>query len=480
MPNIVITKSNFLAGLSCPKLLWCIYNAPEKISPKSEATQALLDQGKEVGDLAKMLYPGGIEIPRSMDSVKETQKILRKRVTLFEASFAYKNAYCKVDILLPAGKGEWDIIEVKSATKVKEEHIPDVAFQWYCLNGAGLKVRRCHLMYINNEYERHGDINPKQFFAMDDITEEVSQMLPGIEDKIGELVAVIRKPTMPKPLLGTECLEPWECPVHADDMPEIAELYYAGKKVYPLINKGIKLFKDLPDDFKLNDKQRIQKEAVLTGKRHVEALHIKKFLKELQYPLYFLDFETVYPAIPLFDGTRPYQHVPFQLSLHVMDAKGAVPRHIEFLADSSADPRAKVVETLKAIGSKGTVLAYNMVFEKSVIEDLIEVFPKAKHLQSIVGRLNDLLILFRNFWLYDPAQHGSNSLKDVLPALTGKGYEHLEISAGDDAARKFFEVIYKGRPIGQEENRALRRSLLLYCEHDTKAMIEILKVLQTV
>jgi len=259
----------------------------------------------------------------------------------------------------------------------------------------------------------------------------------------------------------------------------VTELYCFGKKAYPLLTHGTVLIKDAPDS-DLNDKQLIQKNTVITKKPHIEPAHIKKFVEKLKYPLYFLDFETFNPAIPLFDYSSPYQQVPFQLSLHVLQKPDSKPEHFEFLADGPDDPRSKVVDALRSIGPKGTVLAYNAGFEKRVLEDLLELFPKEKWLQSVIDRLEDLIVPFRNFWYYDSEQHGSASLKTVLPALTGISYEHLEISKGDDAARKFLETTYKNEEISKDDKAKMRRALLEYCGQDTEGMIEILKVLEKI
>lgn len=477
--SIVLSKSRFIIGLACPRWLWCVFNKPESIPEMDESTQALLDQGKEVGLLAQKRYPKGIEIPLGKDAIKLTQDALKKRVPTFEASFAHKHAYCKVDVLVPVGKSDWDIVEVKSSTEVKDEHVWDVAFQKYCLESAGLEIRRCHLLHINNEYVKKDAIDPEKLFAQEDITDKVSELLPQIGELLKRMVEVIKSPKIPAPELGTECIDPDECPVCLTEVPEnsVTELYWIGKKAYPLLNEGITRINELPPTFKLNDKQRVQVKAILSQKVVADAAAVKKFLKELEYPLYCLDFETVNPAIPLFDGTRPYQHIPFQLSIHILKKSGAKPEHVEFLADDASDPRKHIVNALRAISAKGTVLAYNMSFEKRVIEDLQDAFPKEKWLHSLIGRMNDLILPFRNFWYYHPKQRGSCSIKAVLPALTGRSYAHLEVSKGDEAARKFLAMTYKGKKMDKE---AVRKALLEYCKQDTEGMIEILNVLETV
>lgn len=494
--HITLSKSRYLIGLRCPKLLWCHFHAPKLIPPIDASTQALFDQGHEVGNLAKERHPDGVEVEWEKGfeyTLKRTKELVQQKKTIFEASFAYKNAYCRVDILQPTDDG-WDIIEVKSGTKVEEEHFHDVAFQRSCLEGNGIKVRRCHLMHINNEYVKHGKINPERIFTCEDITEEVTALLPNVEEHMQGMFAIIQSKTISQPKLGIECIDPKTCDVCLKDLPEnnVTELYRLGNKAYLLLQQNIFLISEVPDDFILTDKQQIQKKCLLTQKPHLEKNALHDFLKQLHYPLYFLDFETINPAIPLFDGTRPYQHIPFQLSLHIVPKKGDKPEHVTFLADDAQDPRQAVLQTLKAIGSTGTVIAYNVAFEKSVLSDLLEAFPQEKWISSVIDRLNDLIIPFRNFWYYHPAQHGSCSIKAVLPALTGKSYAHLEVSKGDQAAREFLAMMYKGNQraygswskkseknsLENKDKNKLRAALLEYCKQDTEGMMEILKVLE--
>ncbi len=480
MKLITISKSKFLIGLKCPKHLWCLFNAPDLIPEIDESTQALFDQGHEVGNLAKKLYPKGIEVDWNkgfQNTLTETKELLKQQKPLFEASFKFNNAYCRSDIIVPTGK-DWDIFEVKSSTEVKDEHLWDVAFQKYCLENSGLHIRKCHVIVINNEYTKKGKINPEKFFTTQDVTDKISELIQQIGDLIKKMLEIIQNPKIPTPELGIDCIDPSECPVCMNDLPEnnVTELYRLGKKAYPLLNKKIIKITDLPKDFKLTEKQKIQYDSILLNKPHINVEEIKKFLKTLKYPLYFLDFETINPAIPLFEETRPYQHIPFQLSLHIVKKTNEKPEHVEFLADNPEDPRPGIINALKAIGKTGTVLAYNMTFEKNVIEALQEAFPKEKWLHEIIDKLNDLIIPFQNFWYYDPKQHGSCSIKAVLPALTYQSYEHLEVSKGDQAARKFLQMTYKEK----KSDDKLRKALLEYCKQDTQGMIDILNVLEHV
>ena len=476
---LTLSKSKYVLGLQCPKLLWCLFNAPELIPPIDESTQAIFDQGHEVGNFAKKLHPSGVEVNHKQSfeqKIKQTSNLIKQKKTIFEASLNYKNAYCQADILVP-NQNEWDLIEVKSSSKLKDEYLEDVAFQKYCIEGSGLKIRHCHLMHVNNEYAKAGEIEPNKLFIKEDITEQVTKITPLVEERINKMLKIINNPKMPNPNLGTECLDPAKCPVCMNNLPKnnVTELYRMGKQAYPLINNKIILINDLPKNFKLNGKQKIQQGTLISGKPQVNVQEIKKFLKSIKYPLYFLDFETINPAIPLFDGTRPFQNIPFQSSLHIIKKRNAKPEHVEFLANNAEDPRKNLTIALKNIKSKGTVLAYNMSFEKNVIEDLQKAFPKEKWLHSIISRMNDLILPFKNFWYYHPAQHGSCSIKAVLPALTSQSYAHLEVSKGDEAARKFLQMTYREK----KTDNKLRKALLEYCKQDTQGMIDILKHLET-
>ncbi len=472
-------------GLRCPKLVWCAFNNPEMIPPADADTQARFDQGHEVGDWSKKRYPDGVEVEFEKGfehTLTRTKELVSAKKTIFEASFKHKNTYCRVDILIPCGDC-WDLIEVKQTTQVKDEHIEDVAFQRYCLEGAGLHIRRCHLMHINNEYVRQRAIDPESLLTIEDISEDVEEAMELVEENIADMLNVINSKEMPDPEFGTECIDPKNCEVCGPTIPKdsVFELDRFGKKAMDLINNGVTLIKDLPGTVRLSDKQKIQVYCLKTGKPHLEEAEIRRFLKGLKYPLHMLDFETVNPAIPLFDGTRPYQNIPFQMSLHIIEKSGSKAQHFEFLAEDERDPRPAMIEALHSIKPEGTVLAYNMSFERSVIEALLEMKPSEKWLHSIIDRLDDLIIPFRNYWYYHPAQHGSASIKKVLPALTGRSYDDLEVKHGSQASREFLEMNYKTGDKPKKsaaEREKLRRALLEYCKQDTEAMIDVLEVLQ--
>jgi hypothetical protein len=256
-------------------------------------------------------------------------------------------------------------------------------------------------------------------------------------------------------------------------------LYSDRKKIsLELFEQDIYAIKDIPSDFSLSGKQEIQKDCEITGKPHIEKKAIRQFLNTLQYPQYYLDFETFSTAIPRFDGTKPYQQIPFQFSLHVVDKDNATARHYSFLADGNDDPRHKFIDSLKKVlGNSGSIVVYNKSFEEGVLRALANIFPEYNEwVEDLNGRIIDLLAPFRSFHYYHPRQKGSASIKNVLPVLTGTSYDHLDISDGMDASLALLDVISNN--VSEEERIKIRKDLEKYCALDTEGMIWIVDKLK--
>lgn len=482
----LLSKSSYLNGLQCLKYLWTSFHEPDKIAEPDVATQYVFDQGHEVGKLAKKLFPGGIDIPDSdfMGNIRQTRELLKQRRTVFEAGISTGKLYCRVDILKPVDNDEWDIIEVKSSTKIKDVDLEDVAFQKYCCQQAGLEIRNCYLMHIDNKYVRQGEIEPEKLFVIEDITEQIADTSRSVPEKVATLLEAIAAQSCPNIAIGKQCNSPYECLVEGcrDFLPEdsVLELYRGGQKSFELLNNGVLAICDIPDGFSLTGSQEIQKACLLSRLPHVDRASLRGFLDTLEPPLYYLDFETFATAIPLVDGSHPYQNIPFQFSLHVVRQGALIPDHFSFLAKGDEDPRpALLAELKKRLGNTGSIIVYNQSFEKGVLEDLGEAFPKYETwVKSVTGRLVDLYQPFRSFWYYHPAQKGSASLKAVLPAVTGQGYDGLNIAKGDDASYKYLRVTYGHVP--DEERQRVRQDLETYCGRDTEGMIWIVKVLREI
>ena len=493
-----ISKSTYLMGLQCQKLIWFRYNAKDQIPAYDEATQAIFDQGTEVGELARQLFPDGIVVAPGIinpdEVIAQTQKAIQARRPLYEAAFVFHGGYARTDILVPVTGDAWDLIEVKSTTKLKEEvHLSDIAFQAFVLAGAGIKILKCFLAHINNEFVRHGAIDPQKLFTLEDVTRQVSGLSREVEEQLDALQRVIGAKAHPEIQIGPHCTKPYGCPLYDrcwSFLPEasVFTLYNDRSRKYKLFAQGIHHLKDIPADFALTDNQAIQRSTLLAGKPHVDRPALAAFLGQLEYPVSFLDFETFATAIPLFDGSRPFQQIPFQYSLHILrrpvatSGIGAKSRfdHRQFLAEGTADPRPEFMRQLRdALPETGSVVIYNATFETSRLKEGCELLPEFKPwFRKVTPRIVDLLLPFRGFRYYHPQQHGSASMKAVLPALTGKGYEHLVIQEGNAASREFLRVTYG--QVTAAERRRVRQHLEEYCGLDTLGMVHILHELEII
>jgi len=486
VPFKLLSKTKYLTGLQCLKLLWLQINDPKRLPQVDLATQFIFDQGHVVGELAKNLFPEGINTPTGdfMGNIAATRELLNERRPLFEAGILAGRIYSRIDILRPANGNQWDIIEVKSSTSIKEVNIHDVSFQRHCCESQGLPINHCYLAYINNQYIKDGEINTQELFKVDDITDLVGEVSHGIHNRIENMFEDMAREKCPEIGIGPHCRDPYECALAEcwDFLPEhnIFNMYYGGKKCFELYDSGIFTVKEIPDSYKLNGKQSIQKTCEISGQPHVDKEAITDFLNTLQYPLYYLDFETIGPVVPLFDGTRPYQAIPFQFSLHVVRDGKASPEHFSFLAGGPEDPRSKFLSKLKKVmGDSGSIVVYNQGFEEGILKKLAMAFPEYDDwITDIRGRLIDLLQPFRGFYYYHPQQKGSASIKKVLPAFTGRSYDGMEIADGVDASIKFYTVTY-GEAKDEECNK-VRADLEKYCALDTEGMIWIVEKLREV
>ena len=493
----LISKGRYVDGVKCEKLLWYKMNDRSVFPPTDAATQLLFDQGHEVGALAKKLYKDAIEIEWDRDAGKVTEKsaeALKTGKTLFEAGFAADGTYSIADVLDPVKgkKGTYDLTEVKMAGHPKDYYYDDIAFQKFNYEKNGIKINNCYLKIVNTAYVYEGgEIDVKKFFQPDiDVNDEVENRQAEVKRNVKKFHEMIAKSTPPKVKLSENCTDDeHKCPL-VDEcwkvVPKGSTLTLYRKhwdQRFDLFNKqGKKLILDIPKHELNNDKHEIMHDALRTKEPVINKEEIKSFVKGLNYPLYFLDFETfMNVAVPKFKNSKPYQMLPFQFSLHIQEEEGGKAKPHMFLAPDDKDPRPEILAGLKKLlGDEGDILAFNAhSTEKRIIRETCEAFPEYKKwFAKIEPRIKDLKAPFSGFDYYHHEQEGSASLKDVYPAMTGKSYKDLKISEGGDASAKFIKVTY-GK-VSEKERAEVRSALEEYCEQDTRAMVEILEKLQKI
>ena len=492
-----LSKSRYTAYCQCPKMLWLRTYKPELV-PEDPALQAKFEKGNEVGELAKTLFgpfvdvttykeDGSLDIGAMIEKTKE--EMAKGTETICEASFSHDLNYCAVDILRKKGDG-WAIYEVKSSTyKDEEKDTPerllkyawDIAYQKWLLEHCGVKVTGTYLIRLNSNYVRHGDLDVNELFYIKDVKELVDNEYQKVEATVKKAKEMLMGDE-PEMDIYRQCKNPYECGffdycVGGLPEPSVFDLYRMSfEKKCDLFHQGKLSFEDVRED-KLNEIQRMQVESFLNGVDIIDPEAIKGYLEQLTYPLYFLDFETMQPILPEFDGTSPYQQIPFQYSLHWIEEPGGELHHSEFLGDSVIDPRRALAEQLcRDIPRDVCVTAYNKAFECGRLSELANAFPDlADHLLNIRDNIVDLIDPFRQKMVYRPAMNGSFSIKKVLPALFPDdpelNYANLQgtVHNGGDAMTIYPEIA-KMTP---EDASAARESLLKYCHLDTLAMVRI-------
>jgi len=492
-----LSKSRYCKGLQCPKILWLDAHKSE-VKDASVLNQRVLDTGNRVGDLAMGYYGPYSEVPYNEDKsvmIAETKRLLEANTKIIcEGSFSFNGNFCSVDILRVRGN-EVEITEVKSSTEVKPVYYDDVAYQYYVLTSCGLNVKKTFIMHINNEYVRRGDLDLTGLFTAHDCTKKVRSMQKEVAANIERLKKSVKEETEPDIGIGPHCFDPYECEFRTYcwrhiPIPSIFDISGHAlrmDKKFDLYNRGIVSYEQLLESGeKLNDAARLQAETFVYKKPPVfNKAGIRAFLDTLNWPLYFLDFETMQEAIPSYDGLRPFMQVPFQYSLHIQETPGAVLTHKEFLADIGTDPREKLANRLcEDIPKNVCVLAYNMGFEKGRIKELALMFESrnekklANHLMNIHDNIKDLMVPFQTRDYYCLELGGSYSIKKVLPALCpgdpDLDYHNLDLVHNGGEAQTAYAELANKTP---EEQARIRTALLAYCRLDTLAMVKILEKL---
>lgn len=480
-----LTKSSFVAGWQCPNLLWWTVHesdAPERVPTLGQLHQ--MEQGKQVGELARDYVPGGAAISRLaplQDRVTQTEGALASTApAIYNASFLADDVFVEVDILERAS-GAFNLIEVKSSTHVKDEHIPDVAIQSHVLQRAGVRIGRAEVMHLNGDC-RHPDL--ANLFVREDVSAQVDEVLPGIPTELAEQRDVLDGPHPSLPF-GPQCFDMDGCPYHdrcwpAQTKEHVLTLARVGvRRAYELMQHGIHSIHDLPDSAKIPKIAQRQVRAIKHGQPIIGS-KLGVALEPFTPPLAFLDFETIRLAIPIWTGCRPWQQLPVQFSCHHLAEDGTL-THREWLATSSEDPRESLARALiDACRDAACVVAYWSSFERARISELAEAVPQlSDDLLEINERLLDLHPVVQDH-VYHPDFLGSFSLKAVVPALLpGLGYDDLEVADGDSASALLARYLLQPPAIEDGEREDLRHDLLAYCERDTLVLVALLHRLKS-
>lgn len=489
MNETFLTKSSYCKAAQCEKIIWLNKFKPNK--PETDEENPNFETGKEVGEIAKGLFGDYEDVPSDEDlnvRVKNTAKLLEKKPNIItEASFIYNNNFCSVDILKNDEDGV-EIYEVKSTTKLDKIDMNDPAYQYFVLSNIGLNVKKVCAVYINNKYIRGKELDLNQLFHIDDITEEALKRQDEIRDNIdfiNDFMQAHDKDNEPIKEIGEHCFKPYSCEFWeycTQDLPKpnIFDLNcrMQTRTKFKWYKENKISFKDLEHE-DLSEKCLEQIDFELHDREpKIEKDEIRKFLNTLKYPLYFIDYEAFKSAIPKYEGTFPYQQIPFQYSLHIIEEEDAPIVHKEFLADIDDENliRKFAESMVNNLPENGSVIVYNKSFEESQVnKKLALMYPDLKdEIERINSNMVDFEVPFKKGYYYVKEMRGKSSIKYVLPALYPDDpkldYSNLHsVHNGEEAPQAFLSLKDK-TPDDQKE---IKEDLLKYCELDTYAMVKI-------
>ncbi len=478
--SAVITKSDFVRFAECPLYAWLCKNRPDLM--EDYVMSRIARQGQKVEDIALKLLEGKTEL-------------------LYQPKAYTDKFYARADILKPSANGKaHHLYEVKSSTQVKKEHLPDLCFQYHVFTLAGYKLDSINLVLVNSDYtydEKVG-LEPDQFLKIVDMTTDIQALMPKYEGLIEQAYKILTSPEEPRVKALKKSLQypPTE---------KFVEYYYRSvpdysiydilritqKSLETLAGEGIIKITDIPDDWFNSDSQNLQVELTKQKTAFIDYEEIARELGALEYPLYFLDYETINPAVPLYNGMKPYRQIPFQYSLHVAESpeslKSGDLKHFEFLHTEKSNPVPHLLKTLKQnIGPTGNVVVWYKSFEKSRNSEMAEMMPEyAPFLEDVNNRVYDLMDIFKKDYV-DYRFRGSASIKQILPVMAPDlSYTDLEIAEGGSASEAIFQITGINNdlapdntpPLTPDTRAQLITDLKKYCERDTLAMVEIMRAL---
>lgn len=501
---MTLSKSDYINFLTHPAYLWLKKYEKYKLPPIDEAKQDIFDQGNLFESYVEKLFPEATKIGFDIQNF-ETYNSMPRRTkeaidsdveVILQGRLEANNTTCIFDVIKKVEGNTFDLIEIKGSSSEKPEHSYDLAFQKEVLENAGLNIRNTSVIHYNKDYIREGEIDVEKLTLEKDVTEEVNSLKEITKNQIQEALNILENDKCPDlspryinqlQVKGTDWKKYW------------MEIFFYLKKDIPkcsiyklcrldptligfLEDSKIEDIRDIPEDTEnLHPKQLAQIQTTKSGERIINKEEIKNFLDSFEYPLYFFDYETFASVIPQFDGTKPYQPYPFQYSLHILDSPTSEIRHTEYLHTEKTNPMPQLIEKMKKdFGDKGTILTWNMKYEKECNQNMIEAYPE--HTDFLLGineRINDLMIPFFKQWFVDKDFFGSASVKNVLPVLApDQSYKDLNVSDGMKARRTWTQTVLEDKNIWNKDN--IFKDLRDYCKLDTYAMVRILEELKKI
>jgi hypothetical protein len=487
-----LSKTDFREYLQCDKCLWLKKNEPDLYVRQdvSDFDQKLIDEGFEVEFAARQLFDKGTLIQGTNEEAAEkTRKLIESKSSpIFQATFITESGlFAKTDVIIYNEFADaWNIYEIKSSNEIKKKvadnHIDDITFQQVVMRELGIPVENSYIIHLNKEYRKNGEIVLTDLFSISDVTEEVEEQYQKIKTEADRALEFLNQKNMD--LSFCDCLYQSRrnhCSsfsVLNKNVPDysihdISRI--SAKNLRLLIDDLIMNIWDIPEDFDLSPNQKKQVELEKSQNPEINVENINRTLEELEYPLIFLDYETYVSAIPKIDGFSPHQHIPIQVSIHILDSNREL-KHYEYLSETIEDSPRGLLEFMRStIPPEGNLIFWHASFENTRNKEIANIFPEySDFLLGLNERTFDLEKIFMDEYRH-PGFKGRTSIKKVLPVLCPEfSYQDLEIQNGTEAMENWEKMIFDPE-LNESEIEKIKVSLLEYCKLDTLAMVKIFK-----
>lgn len=479
--NYVLSKSTFIRGLQCEKSLYFYKNTQIKRDPISAEQKALFSRGTDIGKYAWNLFPNGTDVsPSSLskygESALKTRDCINNNVqSLYEAVFIYNKVLVALDILV--NNNGWHAYEVKSSTRITATYLMDAALQYYVITKSGIELKDFSIVFVNKDYVKKGEINYTHFFTIKSVLPEILERQTLIEETIKKSFATLAQISIPEKGIGEHCFYPYTCDYRGTcwkAMPQnsVFDLVnYSKHDQFALYRNDTILMEQIEEVSKFKKDQQIQIWCAKNKTDYIDTIKIKECLQQLSDTNYFFDIEAYMPSVPIFDDTKPFEHIPFLFSLHYLSNK--IVSHEVYLTDVNNDQRRNFAEAfLKATEKEGNILIFDDNLERRILNKLATLYPDlASQIQERTNRIIDIRNWFALPIFYSPSMKGSYSLKAILPALvTDLNYNELSINGGASAMVSF-EKLQKSNDLFEIEE--LKQNLKDYCTMDTFGLVKI-------
>ena len=486
-----LTKTDFVHYLQCPRSLWLLKHKP-KVYPYKEFSDFLKKitrEGYEIERYAQMLFPDGMSLPPTTDTAitKTKEAIVQKTGTIFQATVLTEDRlFARADILSRNSNDSYNLYEVKSSSSIKKDkkhnHLKDACFQKIALERSSITVERVYIIHTNGDYVREMEIDPQKLLKKVDVTEEIKKIYDETEIEINNALSLLEKDSIEES--GCPCFRKTKAN-HCDafeyfngTLPkqsvwEIGNL--REKKLNILLDRNIQKIEDITEDIELNDKQQRQVRSVIEKRSQIDEEKIKSMFAEMTFPLYFFDYEAASSAVPKIIGTKPWQQIPFQFSLHILNKDDTL-THKEYLNEGLTGTEKVLQAFCEMVGDTGSIVSWHASYEKRMNKEMATMYPQyAEMLQNANNRMFDLEDIFKEAYT-DAAFCGSTSIKKVLPVLCPNlTYKDLTVQDGTQAMEQWLRMVEEK---DTTTRNTIKNALLEYCKLDTLAMVEIYKTLK--